>query len=88
MALGLDGSYDYSQAAGRGRVSPEDAAFMAEVYRILDRLPAAERLAWSLRHVDGERLDEVAEHCGCSLATAKRRIAAVQARIQREIDHV
>ncbi|HJX53287.1 MAG TPA: sigma-70 family RNA polymerase sigma factor [Polyangia bacterium] len=88
VALGLDGSYDYSQAAGHRRVSPEDAAFMAEVYRILDRLPAAERLAWSLRHVDGERLEDVAQHCGCSLATAKRWIAAVQARIQREIDHV
>jgi RNA polymerase sigma-70 factor (ECF subfamily) len=88
VALGFDGSYDYSEIAGRGQLSPENAAFLAEVYRILDRMPAGERLAWSLRHVDGERLEDVAERCACSLATAKRWIAAAQARIQREIGHV
>ena len=88
VALGLDGSYDYSEIAGQGRISPENAAFLAEVYRIMDRMPACERLAWSLRHVDGERLEDVAQQCACSLATAKRRIAAAQARIQREIGHV
>jgi RNA polymerase sigma-70 factor (ECF subfamily) len=87
VALGLDGSYDYTEIAGR-RTSPEDAAFLAEVYRIMDRMPAGERLAWSLRHVDGERLEDVAQQCACSLATAKRWIAAAQARIQREIGHV
>jgi len=51
VALGLEGSYDYSEIAGRGQLSPEDAAFLAEVYRIMDRMPAGERLAWSL----GER---------------------------------
>jgi RNA polymerase sigma-70 factor, ECF subfamily len=88
VALGFDGSYDYAEVAGQGRVSPEDAAFLAEVYRILDRMPAGERLAWSLRHVDGERLEDVAERCACSLATAKRWIAAAQARIGKEIGHV
>jgi len=88
IALGLDGSYDYSDIAGQGRTSPEDAAFLAEVYRIMDRMPAGERLAWSLRHVDGERLEDIAQRCACSLATAKRWIAAAQARIQREIGHV
>jgi len=88
VALGLDDSYDYAEVAGKGRVSPEDAAFLAEVYRILDRMPAGERLAWSLRHVDGERLEDVAERCACSLATAKRWIATAQARISKEIGHV
>jgi RNA polymerase sigma-70 factor (ECF subfamily) len=88
VTLGIEGSYDYAEVAHSARLSPEDAAFMAEVYRILDRLPAGERLAWSLRHVDGERLEDVAEHCGCSLATAKRWIATAQARLQKEVGHV
>ncbi len=88
VALGFDGSYDYAEVARKGCLSPEDSAFLAEVYRILDRMPARERLAWSLRHVDGERLEDVAERCACSLATAKRWIATTQARLQKEIGHV
>jgi RNA polymerase sigma-70 factor, ECF subfamily len=88
VALGFDDSYDYAEVAGKGRISPEDAAFLAEVYRILDGMPAGERLAWSLRHVDGEKLEDVAERCACSLATAKRWIAAAQARIAKETGHV
>jgi RNA polymerase sigma-70 factor (ECF subfamily) len=88
VALGLDGSYDYAEVARTGRPSPEDAAFLAEVYRMLDRVPARERLAWSLRHVDGERLEDIAERCTCSLATAKRWIASAQARLEKEIGHV
>ena len=45
-----------------------------------------QRLAWSLRYVEGEKLEQVAEHCGCSLATAKRRISAAHARIQAELE--
>jgi RNA polymerase sigma-70 factor, ECF subfamily len=39
-------------------------------------------VAWSLRHIEGERLDEVAALCECSLATAKRRIAAASVRLE------
>jgi RNA polymerase sigma-70 factor (ECF subfamily) len=88
VALGLDGSYDYVALAHDGRLSPEDTALAAEVYRVLDRMPARERLAWSLRHLDGEKLEDVAEKCECSLATAKRWIAAAHERIQKEIGHV
>jgi RNA polymerase sigma-70 factor (ECF subfamily) len=52
---------------------------------VLDELPAAERLAWTLRHVEGERLEQVARQCGCSLATAKRRIAAAQDAIEQAV---
>jgi RNA polymerase sigma-70 factor, ECF subfamily len=88
VALGFEGSYDYAEVAHKGRLSPEDSAFLAEVYRILDRMPARERLAWSLHHVDGEKLEDVAERCACSLATVKRWIATAQARLQKEIGHV
>jgi RNA polymerase sigma-70 factor (ECF subfamily) len=87
-ALGFEDSYDYAEVARNGRLSPEDSAFLAEVYRILDRMPVRERLAWSLRHVEGERLEDIAERCACSLATAKRWIASAQARLQKEIGHV
>ena len=38
-----------------------------------------------LGNVEGEKLERVAEQCGCSLATAKRRIGAAHARIQSEL---
>lgn len=57
-------------------LSPEEHAQLRRLYRVLDQLPIPERTAWVLRHLQGERLDDVAEACGCSLATVKRRIAA------------
>jgi RNA polymerase sigma-70 factor (ECF subfamily) len=45
-----------------------------------------QRLAWTLRHIEGERLEDVAARCGCSLATAKRRIAAAHAHLQAEMN--
>jgi RNA polymerase sigma-70 factor, ECF subfamily len=56
--------------------SPEQRALLCSLYRALDELPADQRIAWTLRHVEGEQLEAVADLCGCSLATAKRRIAA------------
>ena len=65
--------------------SPELATLVRELYRVLDELRVDQRLAWSIRHIEGERLDAVALLCGCSLATAKRRIAAAQAHIDKEL---
>ena len=56
----------------------EQQALLARIYRVLDQLPVEHRLAWTLRYLEGERLDDVARACGCSLATAKRRIGAAQ----------
>jgi RNA polymerase sigma-70 factor (ECF subfamily) len=63
--------------------SPEERATILGVYQILDRLPARQRAAWVLRHVEGERLEVVARHCGCSLATVKRLIARAEHSIGR-----
>ena len=65
--------------------TPEDNAFLAQVYALLDRQSIEERLAWTLRYVQGEKLAVVAELMGCSLATAKRRIASAQEAIAREL---
>lgn len=51
----------------------------------LGRLPTKDRMAWMLRHVEGHELVEVAQLCDCSLATAKRRVAAAQARITAHV---
>lgn len=61
---------------------PQVRAELAQVYALLRLLPADERIAWTLRYVQSNRLEEVAKLTGCSLATAKRRIA----RAQRFID--
>ena len=67
-------------------MSPERRALLSKVYQVLEGLPIEQRLAWTLRFVEGEKLEDVAEQCACSLATAKRRISAAHARIQAELD--
>ena len=56
----------------------EQRALLARLYEVLDTLPTQQRLAWSLRYIEGEPLDLVAAACGCSLATAKRRVGAAK----------
>jgi RNA polymerase sigma-70 factor, ECF subfamily len=66
--------------------SPEQRTLLLQVYRALESLPTNERIAWTLRYLQGERLEDVAAQCGCSLATAKRRIAAA-GRVMEEVLH-
>jgi RNA polymerase sigma-70 factor, ECF subfamily len=66
-------------------ISPERRALLTRVYAALDRIPVEQRLAWTLRYVEGQKLDQVAEYCRCSLATAKRRIVAAHVRMQAEL---
>jgi RNA polymerase sigma-70 factor, ECF subfamily len=78
--LGLDADANYQELAVGA--NQEHVALLARIYRLLDELPVALRIAWTLRYVEGEPLDTVARICGCSLATAKRRIVAAQAAIE------
>jgi RNA polymerase sigma-70 factor (ECF subfamily) len=48
-------------------------------YVVLNRLPADERVAFALRFIEGMELSHVAEACGVSLATIKRRLSRAQA---------
>jgi RNA polymerase sigma-70 factor, ECF subfamily len=57
---------------------PESRVLLAQVYSLLQTLPADERIAWTLRYVDQHRLEAVAALVDCSLATAKRRITRAQ----------
>jgi len=49
---------------------------------VLESLPVAERIALSLRRLEGLELREVASACGCSLATIKRRLVRAEARFR------
>jgi len=82
--LGLDGGAGYEDLPDP-RLSAEDRAQVARVYQVLDRLPAADRVAWTLRQLEDRPAEEIARLCGCSLATAKRRIARVDEQIRREL---
>ena len=56
----------------------EEHALLSRLYEVLGGLPTDQRLAWSLRFLEGEPLDAVAVACGCSLSTAKRRVNAAK----------
>jgi hypothetical protein len=58
-----------------------DARSGQRLYAILDRLDTQSRLAFVLHQVEGMELLEVASALGVSLATVKRRLARVSARV-------
>jgi len=73
---------------------PSDARrALREIYRILDGMPADERLAFALRIIEGLTLPEVAEASRVSLATVKRRLHRAErrfverARLRPELEH-
>ncbi len=75
--LGLDRSTEDGllEALAKPGTSAEARAELACIDRVLSKVTANQRFAWMLRHVEGLSLEEVAQACNCSLATAKRRIA-------------
>ena len=79
--LGLDGGADYTHMVDPA-ASPVDKLLLRSVYRVLDELPVDDRVAFSLHLVEGETVEHIAQLCGCSLATAKRRIARAQRAIE------
>jgi RNA polymerase sigma-70 factor (ECF subfamily) len=82
--VGLDTGADYTTIADHA-ASPIDKMLIRVVYRVLDDLAVEDRLAFSLHAIEGEKLETVAKLCGCSCATAKRRIARAQAAIQERL---
>jgi RNA polymerase sigma-70 factor (ECF subfamily) len=66
-----------------GAATPQPAAHMAlrNLYRALDRLPARERLAFTLRFFEGAELAEGAALMATSVATFKRSLSAAKARL-------
>jgi RNA polymerase sigma-70 factor (ECF subfamily) len=58
--------------------SPHVRAQIAQIYALLRTLPTDDRIAWTLRCVEGHDLETVAGMTRCSLATVKRRITRAQ----------
>ncbi len=82
LLLGLDKAPRYQEVvAPAARL--EARVLLGQIYAFLDELPVKPRLAWILRNIHGEPLDEVARLCGCSLSAAKRRIDAADQALQR-----
>lgn len=57
---------------------------LAHAYALLEKLPVEERIAFALYRLSNLELSEVAEACGVSLATVKRRIARAERTILTE----
>lgn len=71
-----------------GREAPVALAPVVEgeayaLYEALEKLAPERRIPWTLHQVEGMTLPEVAEACGVSLATVKRRIAEAGALLER-----
>lgn len=69
-----------SQLVFEGEPDLEARQALQAAHAILDSLPTDERIAFSLRRLDGMELKDVARACGCSLATIKRRLARAEKR--------
>lgn len=65
------------------RASPADRVLLRAVYTVLDEMPVDNRLAFTLHIIEGETMEAVAKLCGCTLATAKRRVARGQRLIEQ-----
>jgi RNA polymerase sigma-70 factor (ECF subfamily) len=85
--FGLDRGVDDATLAAMAssQVSQEVRVQLAALDAVLAQLPYEHRLAWSLRYVEGDSLEDIAAACGCSLATVKRWIAAAHARVTERV---
>jgi RNA polymerase sigma-70 factor (ECF subfamily) len=60
---------------------PEHRDLVRRLYAVLEELPVELHLAWVLRHVQAESVEDIAILCGWSLSTAKRRIQEAHSRV-------
>ena len=67
-----------AQASRLRELRRSTAEALRAVYVILDETAPEDRAAFTLRYLEGMELTEVAEACGCSLATVKRRVSRAQ----------
>jgi len=82
--FGLDRDADLAGLTDPG-ASPVDRLLLRAVYRVLDDMPTENRLAFSLHTIEDETMETVAKLCGCSYATAKRRVSRAQRRIAERL---
>jgi RNA polymerase sigma-70 factor, ECF subfamily len=85
--LGLDRGQDDArlEMIAAIELSAEERIQLLRLDDALSQLAVPLRLAWMLRHIEGCELAEVAEQCGCSLATVKRRIARADEQLRHRL---
>ncbi|HEY0708117.1 MAG TPA: sigma-70 family RNA polymerase sigma factor [Polyangia bacterium] len=76
-----DQNQKMAEERGWASESPSDRLALRALYRALDRLPAGERLAFTLRFFEGMEIAEAATIAELSVATFKRRLVAAKARL-------
>jgi RNA polymerase sigma-70 factor (ECF subfamily) len=86
--LGFDRNADDAtlERCASDDADPETRLELAKLERVLSGVSFEPRLAWMLRHVEGHTLPEIAAALGCSLATAKRRLAEADAAVRAHVD--
>ncbi len=77
---------DVLQATAYAGTSPELRTELGLLDAALGRVADVDRAAWMLRFVEGYELEEVARLCGCSVATAKRRIGRARAAVDAHVE--
>ena len=66
------------------RTAPPDAvAELRALYGVIDRFPAAERVALILRRVEGFEIPQISKYMNISESTVKRKLRAAEARLSR-----
>jgi RNA polymerase sigma-70 factor, ECF subfamily len=78
-------SSESDQVPAQGAL-PEHRDMVRRLQILLLELPAELHIAWVLRYVHAETVEGVAQLCGWSLSTAKRRIYAAHALITQKLD--
>jgi RNA polymerase sigma factor (sigma-70 family) len=79
LSLDALGGYEPPQPS----VDFDGRQLLARTQRILEHLPVADRMAFTLQLLGNLSLDEIARQCGCSERTARRRIKAARTRFTR-----
>lgn len=78
----LRSSHDADTVAAPS-ASPDIADAARCVYKILEQMPADERIPFALRMFEGLELAELAQACDMTVATARRRLASAQSRFDK-----
>jgi RNA polymerase sigma-70 factor, ECF subfamily len=84
--VGLDAVTDVQlDQQAQSHLGVEARSELTKLDAKLKELPAAHALAWSLRYVEGEKLEDVAAAMNKSLATTKRYIAAAERHVRTQV---
>ena len=67
-------------------VDSESRQILARFYALLEQLGVNDRTAFVLRHMEGLKLEEIAERMGVSLATVKRWVSRASNDVSRLVD--